>query len=424
MASWVGDTVTEAEPALIHAGLLQRADAGTCASQEQSAAAPRAQGADAVGGSAGANGAHAAQATPARASQQLGDAPAPSGGAAPSFSTLSPSPFPHAAARQHGATPRADPHVTGLAYNPLYSAEAPTPDLAKGLQHSELSPPSLVTAQAQSSRDAQPPALQAYLALLRQLHAKLQPGFGPATASSAVPGTVAGSSDAAGADSPQDTVPHSYAGALRQAVDAQEQQLLALCAQLTGPVRQDRAEVPRSTSGGLDIMQSLGSSFGGTPRSSDSHSGMATLSHAVAALIDAHKRQLRSMHKHITAAAPSSHSESASAHQPVTNAQQDAAESKTASAGAQQSAAWSTAGVAALKQGLQDMAKQAEDVQQELAKLVEVTRQQELEMSIQWSEKQQVQQAAQQQLAAVQQVQLRSVLLALGWESALWIFTT
>jgi hypothetical protein len=163
---------------------------------------------------------------------------------------------------------------------------------------------------------------------------------------------------------------------LQQRVAAAEVKLATVCADMAAISQQLKTTKSSSAlgkavpaCGGHDIMCSFsGSGSPTSPLGSPCLSGMARLSHIIALLLDGHEKQVGAFEGH--GVGQGGH----------------------------------TQAVAACPQRLVGMKQLAEDAQEELRRLKEVTSQQEVEVAIQWNEKQQLQQKAHSELASATQV--------------------
>jgi hypothetical protein len=280
---------------------------------------------------------------------------------------LSPSPFRPGAA-QRSATPA--PKQSEPAYNPLFddARDNSTPEpvingSARGSAGITLSDVQLsgtidamlhassTAAPAVQSRDAA--VLAPYLQLLTSLLAKLSHA-----------------DNATGGERAAAFALHDVSS-LQQRISEAEAKLLALCAARAA----SQLQKPGHRRESFDLMRSLSSA--GSQSNSPSHSGMASLTSVVTRLLDAHKRQLRTLERH--------------------------AQADDASAAALPGASDRGAAAAELKGGWRKLKACAEDARGELRRLQEVSSQQESEVAIQWSEKQALQQHATAEVTRVQQ---------------------
>jgi hypothetical protein len=221
----------------------------------------------------------------------------------------------------------------------------------------------------------EPAMLQQYLGLLSTLTAKLAEN--EAAASNTLD---------SGSLPPLDT---SNSEVLQQRATAAEQHLVALCSRLARQAKSLGCQTPsapkREGASSFDIMRSISGSCADTTCSepiSPSISGMATLCNAVALLLEGHRKQAKAFERYMGWSGARCEAGSAGANDPAVP----------------------TAPISLIRKRLGDMEGTAELVKSELQKLRELSSQQELEVAIQWQEKQDVQQQAHDKQASALQV--------------------
>jgi hypothetical protein len=179
------------------------------------------------------------------------------------------------------------------------------------------------------------------------------------------------------------------AKALQERVKVAEQHLTTLCSMLAGQAKSSDDRTPnalkREVGHSFDIMRSISGSCADTTCSepiSPSVSGMATVSNAVVLLLEGHRKQVKAFERYISWMGGRRESGG-------TNARDLSA-------------------LAPIQKQFGDMEAAAELVKSELQKLREVSSQQELEVAIQWQEKQALQQKANDEQARAEQVRAQT----------------
>ena len=299
--------------------------------------------------------------------------------AASSLSSLSPSPMESATQTPSHATAAKPPLATpsapenDLAYNPLFDAPSSQQRQSQRGRSSRSASPPAVPGAHNASNPGPPPTLQSADAATNVNLEALQDANASLTRS-----VNAFRRDDASESAAAEAANSDVAAPLQQRIDSAMRRQRDLCAAvevLADEARRREGE----TAAKVPPFDILRSRSGDGPASIDapseppspSVSGMATLRNAVSQLLEGHEKQVAAIERYLAWAG---------------------ANDKDAAA------------LAPLRQRLQDMAAHGRTAREETRRLGEVSSQQELEVAIQWQEKQKVQQEANDRRAAAEQV--------------------